>query len=76
MSQPQEQAPELTAPQRRGKKLREARERQGMTQADLAEKSGLSTDTIGRVEGGHNPTGTTLETLADALGVSMATLFG
>lgn len=51
-------------------KLRDARERNGMTQQQLAEKSGIPQSHISRLEGGkHSPSHKTLNKLALALGV-------
>jgi len=52
----------------KGARLRKAA---GLTQEQLAERSGLSQQYISRLEGGHrNPTVVTLHELAEALGVS------
>lgn len=51
-------------------KLREARERQFVTQQELAERTGLTEATISRIENGLNqPRISTVRRLADALGV-------
>lgn len=55
-------------------KVRLYREKQNLTQKELAEKSGLSLRTIQRVENGNIPKGFTLNSLAEALEVDMATL--
>lgn len=54
--------------------LREWRKKRGMTQDDLAEKSGVSQDTISDIEVGRhpNPRVNTLGSLADALRVHPA----
>lgn len=76
MSQPQEQPKESTTYQRIGSRVREARlKSQHSSQEALALASGFSVDTISRVENGHGSHITTLQTLADALGVTMASLF-
>ena len=52
-------------------RLRELRERAFLTQAELAEKSGVSEGTINRIElGRHSPRISTIRRLAQALGVS------
>ncbi|WP_366924791.1 helix-turn-helix domain-containing protein [Metallumcola ferriviriculae] len=54
-----------------GLKLRASREEQGMTQADLADKAGVSAGLIGQIENGRvQPSLKTLENVADVLGVS------
>jgi transcriptional regulator with XRE-family HTH domain len=45
------------------------REKQHLTQSELAEKSGLSLRTIQRIESGNPPKGFTLKSLAQALNV-------
>jgi len=49
--------------------LKKIREKQNLTQEELAEKSGLSVRTIQRIEAGTEPKGYTLKTLALNLGV-------
>ncbi|MBS3937519.1 MAG: helix-turn-helix transcriptional regulator [Peptococcaceae bacterium] len=57
-----------TLPQR----LKEIRATQGLSQAELAEKAGLSQPFIGAIEAGKkSPTVRTVEKLAVALGVSI-----
>jgi transcriptional regulator with XRE-family HTH domain len=57
------------------KRLRELRHRRGLSQRDLAKASGVSREYIARIElGQHDPTLSTLEKLATALGVKVATL--
>ena len=57
------------------KRLQELRERQGLTQRDLADKSGVSREYIARLETARqDPTLSTLETLAKALGVKVSRL--
>lgn len=52
------------------------RRRCGLTQADLAEKTGLSDDMIARIEaGGTGASFKTIEKLSHALGVKAAALF-
>lgn len=56
--------------------LREVRKASGMTQHQLAERSGVPQSTISEAErGAANLTLATLEKLADALGVNVSTLF-
>jgi len=50
--------------------LKKIREKQNLTQEELAEKSGLSVRTIQRIEAGTEPKGYTLKTLASSLEVS------
>jgi len=49
--------------------LKKIREKQNLTQEELAEKSGLSVRTIQRIEAGTEPKGYTLKTLASSLDV-------
>lgn len=58
-------------------RLREAREKVGMTQEELAEKSGISRYTISILENGRSSCvkTTTLIKLADALGERVSDLF-
>jgi transcriptional regulator with XRE-family HTH domain len=57
------------------KRLRELRDRRGLSQRDLAEASGVSREYIARIElGQHDPTLSTLEKLARALKVRVARL--
>jgi DNA-binding XRE family transcriptional regulator len=56
-------------------RIRELREAAGLTQVQLAEKSGLPQSHISRLEGRkHSPSRVTLEKLAAALGVSLSAL--
>lgn len=50
--------------------LKKIREKQNLTQEELAEKSGISVRTIQRIEAGTEPKGYTLKTLASSLDVS------
>ena len=50
--------------------LKKIREKQNLTQEELAEKSGLSVRTIQRIEAGTEPKGYTLKTWASTLEVS------
>lgn len=54
--------------------LKKIREKQNLTQEELAEKSGLSVRTIQRIEAGTEPKGYTLKTLASSLNVSESEL--
>lgn len=59
-----------------GKSVRQARLKAGLTQEDLADKSGLDRSYLGGVERGErNPTLTVIEKIAEGLGVSIAELF-
>lgn len=59
-----------------GSKVKELRERRGMTQSRLAEAAGMTSDEVSRIERGvREPRFGTLERLADALGVAVAELF-
>lgn len=55
-------------------KVKFYREKQNLTQTELAEKSGLSSRTIQRIENGNSPKGFTLKTLAEALEVDTESL--
>lgn len=56
-------------------RVREARERLGLTQDALAEKTGIARPNIVRLEQGrHIPTLTTIKKIADALGLDINTL--
>lgn len=58
-------------------KLKEIRKDKGITQVLLAEKSGISRQTIHRLENGEDKVATTktLKALADALGVHVSDFF-
>jgi transcriptional regulator with XRE-family HTH domain len=51
--------------------IREARKKQGWSQAELGEKSGLSRPTIARVEANKDVTTATIAKLAQALGLKL-----
>lgn len=56
-----------------GQAIREIREREGLTQEELADQAGFHLTWISRIEGGTQATGwPTLKRLADALDVRMA----
>src|SRR5215218_2878282 len=58
-------------------KIRELRQSRGWSQGTLAFYSGMSVSQISLIESGkRNPSAKSLLTLADALGVSIGTLFG
>lgn len=58
-----------------GLKIQELRKLKGMTQEDLAEKTGLSVRTIQRIESGEvDPRSYTLNQIAEALGVEITDL--
>jgi phage repressor protein C with HTH and peptisase S24 domain len=59
-----------------GKRLIEARTRAGLSQEDLAAKSGVSQGTIGHLESGRNKSSTLLPKIASALGVTVEWLTG
>jgi transcriptional regulator with XRE-family HTH domain len=56
------------------KRIKEWRAKRGLSQRDLAEASGVSREYIARIELGHDPTLSTLEELAGALGVKVGRL--
>lgn len=59
-----------------GKRLRELRLSQNLTQEDLAEKSGLHKNYIGMVERGErNPSLVNLKILADSFNLNLSELF-
>ncbi len=59
-----------------GKRIKSLREKRGLTQEKLAEKSGLSLDYIGKIEVNINQPGMkALIKIADALNVEMMSLF-
>ena len=59
-----------------GNAVRNARTAAGLTQEDLADRSGLDRSYIGGIERGErNPTLSVIEKIADGLGISLAELF-
>jgi transcriptional regulator with XRE-family HTH domain len=59
-----------------GNRLKAAREAKGVTQEDLAERCGVGTDYIGKIEaGGRRVQLHTLQGIVDELGVPLAALF-
>lgn len=58
-------------PVRFGDFIREARKKQGWSQAELGEKSGVSRPTIARVEANNDVTTATIAKIAQALGLKL-----
>jgi transcriptional regulator with XRE-family HTH domain len=59
-----------------GRRIKELRKRRALTQADVANATGMSTRTVSNIEGGRN--GTPVETLyriSEKLGVELKDLF-
>lgn len=54
-----------------GQQIRKARDKQGLTQTELAAKAGVSRPTVARVELGVAISIATLEKIADALGLDV-----
>lgn len=54
-----------------GDVVREARKKQGWSQGELGEKSGLSRPTIARIEANSDVTTTTVAKVAQALGLKL-----
>lgn len=54
-----------------GDVIREARKKQGWSQAELGEKSGVSRPTIARVEANNDVTTATIAKIAQALGLKL-----
>lgn len=61
------EAPEVSF----GDVIRDARKKQGWSQAELGEKSGLSRPTIARVEADNDVTTATIAKIAQALGLKL-----
>lgn len=60
-----------------GQRLREARKRRGLTQVEMARRTGIHQPNIARLEAGrHTPALETLERLATAIGCPLAELLG
>jgi DNA-binding XRE family transcriptional regulator len=60
-----------------GQRVKEARERAGLTQQELADRVGVGRVSIGKVEGGtRKPSMELGVALSEALGVSLDDLFG
>lgn len=58
-----------------GMRIKEARNKKGLRQSDLAKKTGILRANIARIESGkHNPSLETLEKISGALGISVADL--
>ena len=67
----------MTLKQTVGANLRHYRKSEGLTQAELAERSDLSTDMIGKIERGlTGPSYENIEVLAKVLNIPEAALFG
>ena len=59
-----------------GERIKQARERRGLTQQQLADSAGLSRGYLARLEiGRHDPSVSTVISLAKALKVPVASLF-
>ena len=54
-----------------GQQIRNARDKQGLTQVELAARAGVSRPTVARVELGAAISIATLEKIADALGLDV-----
>lgn len=54
-----------------GRAIREARKKQGWSQAELGEKAGVSRPTIARVEANNDVTTATIAKVAQALGLKL-----
>ena len=58
-----------------GQRVKEAREAAGLTQAELADRSGIPQSHISRIENAvHSPSRKTLERIAEALGIELKIL--
>lgn len=59
-----------------GEQIKNAREKSGISAAELARRTGTERSTIARIETGRtNPTASTLKSIANALGMSFVELF-
>lgn len=59
------------------KRIKQYRKQSGLTQVALAEKVGVDSNTIARIEGcKHQPSRTTVENLAKAFGVTVTDILG
>ncbi|GAA3338634.1 hypothetical protein GCM10017714_10770 [Curtobacterium pusillum] len=54
-----------------GDVIREARKKQGWSQAELGEKSGVSRPTVARIEANNDVTTATIAKVAQALGLKL-----
>ena len=72
LKQPEFEESLFALPREIGEKIREARERSGLTQRKLAEKPGISQQIISRIESGkHNISLETLEKVCRSLGIPL-----
>jgi len=60
-----------TLNERVAREVRSARDEQRLTQAELADKAGISRPTVARVEAGEDVSTATLEKIAAALGLKV-----
>ena len=73
---PVDQAPELSAPSHIGERLRQERNRRGMTVREIARRVGVSPSLISQIERDKvNPSVSTLWGLVTVLGLTMGDLF-
>jgi transcriptional regulator with XRE-family HTH domain len=73
---PVDAAPDLTAPSHIGERLREERNRKGMTVREIARRIGVSPSLISQIERDKvNPSVSTLWSLVTVLGLTMGDLF-
>jgi putative transcriptional regulator len=64
-------------PAKKRSRVREARDRAGLSQKALAERAGLATSTVARIElGQHHPSVGVAITIARELGEPVESLFG
>jgi len=57
-----------------GERIKQLRQERGLTQLDLAERLGVAQPVVCRFERGHDMRLSTLQRIAEALGVSMVDL--